>query len=1299
MGVAVQKVDGNHKRIYVLDADNKRIQIFDETGAYLDTWAIPNSDGGVEDIKIGNGKVYVVSQNYNIHIFNSADGTAVSKSIYSLMSGRRPVGLAIGADGRLYITGAKISTSTLNSGIYILDSNANNIVETIDIDSMTDSSSRLDIDKDGKFYVTDMFSYAVRIYGSDGTPLLTLGTPGTSGTADNAFKLPKDTAVDQDGKIYVTDWSAHKVKVFAADGTYITSYPPSPQPSALLNATASPGSTTGTTAVTISSPLGTNNHWVVNVSSSSLATPNVGDAAPTGTGVTNPFTPGTDISGVDATTNKYVGVYELDSDDKIVSFKLITLTENDIKKEVPAPVLDSAVSPGSTVGTTKVTVDSPAAGYTYAVAVSDSPLATPNVGNAAPTGAGVTNPFTPGTDISGVDATTNKYVGVYEVDSNGKIVSFKQITLTENDIKQEVPAPVLDAEASPGSTVGTTKVTVDSPAAGHTYAIVVSDSLLSTPNVGDDAPTGTGVMNPFTPGTDVSGVNATTNKYVGVYELGSDDKIVSFKLITLSENDIKQEVPAPVLDSAVGPGNTVGTTKVTVNSPAAGSTYAVVVSDNPLATPNVGEAAPTGTGVTNPYTPGTDVSGVDATTNKYVGVYELDSDNKIVSFKLITLTENDIKQEVPAPVLDSAVSPGNAVGTTKVTVDSPAAGYTYAVAVSDSPLATPNVGNAAPTGTGVTNPYTPGTDVSGVDATTNKYVGVYEVDSNGKVVSFKLITLTVSDIKEEVVIPPVAAPALDAEVSPGSTVGTTKVTVDSPAAGSTYAVAVSDSPLSTPNVGDAAPTGTGVMNPFTPGTDVSGVDATTNKYVGVYELDSDDKIMSFKLITLTESDIKQEVAPSWPTTTPSSIPVNLSIKNADSPLLTQLNSKLGSSVKIEGELLTADGKTIPGSSIKFDQNGAITMTSVEPGVYKVVLSTVAPDGRKLVGNTATITVDANGNARMESDLVDPFGVASDPITGEPIDGMRMTLYWADTELNRSKGRAPGTVVNLPLLPDMSPNQNNNPQVTRDGGQYGWMVYAEGDYYFTAEKDGYVTYDSRNDKRNELHGDTSYIRDGIIHVGQSIVRVDFGADAAVVGTGVHTPYLYGYPDKQFKPELLITRAEVAAILARILPQVDASAIIQPYSDVSDKHWAYKDIAYIRQLGIMNGTPGNRFMSNQSITRAEFAQILFKLNPSLIAKGNVYSDTGEHWAREAIDRVTGAGLMQGFGDGTFKPNAQVTRAEAATIINRYLQRKPLNADTSIWPDVPQGHWAASDIAEASLSHSYSLLSNGWEVWELE
>ncbi|NUU58948.1 hypothetical protein, partial [Paenibacillus agri] len=211
-----------------------------------------------------------------------------------------------------------------------------------------------------------------------------------------------------------------------------------------------------------------------------------------------PYTPGEDITDVDATTNKYIGVYEVDSNNKVVSFKLIILTAGDIK--VPAPTLPASPLPGTNPNTTKVTA-SAGAGNHLVTKVSSTLIPTPNVGDAAPTGAGVTNPYTPGADITGVDATTNRYIGIYEVDSNNKVVSFKLIILTAGDIKVPAPvtAPTLPASPLPGTNPNTTKVTVSAGAGNH-LVTKVSSTLIPTPNVGDAAPTGAGVTNPYTAG-------------------------------------------------------------------------------------------------------------------------------------------------------------------------------------------------------------------------------------------------------------------------------------------------------------------------------------------------------------------------------------------------------------------------------------------------------------------------------------------------------------------------------------------------------------------------------------------------------------------------------------------------------------------------------------------------------------------------------------------------------------------------------------------------------------------------------
>lgn len=126
---------------------------------------------------------------------------------------------------------------------------------------------------------------------------------------------------------------------------------------------------------------------------------------------------------------------------------------------------------------------------------------------------------------------------------------------------------------------------------------------------------------------------------------------------------------------------------------------------------------------------------------------------KVYSIKFwdgpITQEQAQGAMNTPAPeaaLSTATATAGTAPGTTKVTAGPPGAGNTLAVRVSNAAIAVPNIGEAAPTGTGVINPYTSGADISGVDATTNKYVGIYEIDALGKIVAFKMITLTAGEI-------------------------------------------------------------------------------------------------------------------------------------------------------------------------------------------------------------------------------------------------------------------------------------------------------------------------------------------------------------------------------------------------------------------------------------------------------------------------------------------------------------------------------------------------------------------------
>jgi hypothetical protein len=412
----------------------------------------------------------------------------------------------------------------------------------------------------------------------------------------------------------------------------------------------------------------------------------------------------------DASGNAYAGI----SDDTTWNFVSSAV--------VSAPQITAVATAGSVDNSTKVTATA-GAGNTLAYKVSSSSITTPAVGD---TPAGVTA-YTSTNDITSVDRDTNKYVGIYELDSNGDVVKFKLITLTKTEINMP-SAPTLTATASAGTANRSTKVTATA-GAGNTLAYKVSTTTVTTPDVGD-VPVGTTA---YTSANDITTVDATTNKYLAMYELDTNGEVVKFKLITITNSELNV-TQAPLLTATATPGSVDNTTKVTATA-GAGNTLAYKVSTTSISTPLVGDT-PTGT---TSYTSGADITGVDRDTNKYLGIYELDGSGNVVKFKQFTLTKTEINMP-SADTLSVVASAGSTSGTTKLTVV-PTSGNTISYKISTSTIATPDKGDV-PTATA----YTLNSDISGVDATTNKYLGVYELDTNGEVVKFKLLTITASQL-------------------------------------------------------------------------------------------------------------------------------------------------------------------------------------------------------------------------------------------------------------------------------------------------------------------------------------------------------------------------------------------------------------------------------------------------------------------------------------------------------------------------------------------------------------------------
>ncbi|WP_172844387.1 cadherin-like beta sandwich domain-containing protein [Tumebacillus algifaecis] len=407
-------------------------------------------------------------------------------------------------------------------------------------------------------------------------------------------------------------------------------------------------------------------------------------------------------------------------------------------------------------------------------------------------------------------------------------------------------------------------------------------------------------------------------------------------------------------------------------------------------------------------------------------------------------------------------------------------------------------------------------------------------------------------------------------------------------------------------------------------------------------------------------------------------PVDETVKGTLQGNITKL---IGTDLTLRADIIGADGKTLH-AGVEIDASGKFTLTKIDPGSYRMVLYVIAPDGTKLAGQTTTLTVNSSKEATASAQVIDPFGVVTDSRTEQAIEGVKVTVYWADTALNKSLGRTPGTQVTLPKLPAMA-NQNQNGQLTSIVGQFGWMLFPEGDYYIVAEKDGYETYNGQS---------------AVFHVGQNAVKTNLTLEAKVLEEGTIEPYINGYPDGTFKPNKGITRGELAVVLLKVL-KIKAVTATVAYSDVDNNSWSAQAIAEITKRGLMVGYPDGTFRPNQEVSRAEIAIVLGKVKQLTAEKGSAsFHDINGHWAKDAILLAANAGLISGYADGSYRPAQALTRAEAVVIFNKVLGWNELPVEKpQRWADVAPTHWAYKDIMRASVSHTYQKLGNGMVIWK--
>ena len=208
------------------------------------------------------------------------------------------------------------------------------------------------------------------------------------------------------------------------------------------------------------------------------------------------------------------------------------------------------------------------------------------------------------------------------------------------------------------------------------------------------------------------------------------------------------------------------------------------------------------------------------------------------------------------------------------------------------------------------------------------------------------------------------------------------------------------------------------------------------------------------------------------------------------------------------------------------------------------------------------------------------------------------------------------------------------------------------------------------------------------------------DALGLNTTDHFAYIVGYGNGEVRPQNNITRAEVATIFFRLLTddvRDENLTKTNRYSDVAATSWYNTAVSTLSSMGIITGYPDGTFRPNAAITRAEFAAIAARFDNDGDKTAAKFSDIATHWAKDEISIAYNNGWITGYPDGTFGPQRSITRAETMTLVNRVLNRQPETEDDllpnmTVWTDNANPKaWYYLAVQEATNSHYYEFKTN--------
>jgi hypothetical protein len=543
----------------------------------------------------------------------------------------------------------------------------------------------------------------------------------------------------------------------------------------------------------------------------------------------------------------------------------------------------------------------------------------------------------------------------------------------------------------------------------------------------------------------------------------------------------------------------------------------------------------------------------------------------------VTLGANTINAPVLALTTTPTAAAGSTNGTTAVTASPNTSGDTLAVEVSSTSITTPNVGAAAPTGTGVTNPYTPGSSISGV---AGDYVGVYELNSSGTVVAFSQIQLTSGDIYSTTGVP--AAPTI---IQDGGVITTTQtVGIGNITAGDTAYYTISS--------GTTGPSPTVSSTVYT-------IPFTVSAAAGIFTVDAAvyDNVFGWSPVTPATFDV------SYPASSGGGGGGGSIV--SDTPTVT---SEAATSVTSTSAVLNGD--------ITSENGSAITAYGFLWGTSSTSL-------------TNTLAVGANNFT----------GVFTDTLSGLT-DG---TTYYFEAYATNAYGTGDGSVLSLTAgvtTPTPTVMTEAASSITTDSAVLNGDITSDSGYSIT--------------DCGFLWGTSSSSLTTTLDVGANTQSGAFMDTLSGLTTGT-TYYFEAYATNSYGT----ADGTVMSFTAGVQPPTTTTPSTGiAFSDVSARFWGYNIITSLATRGIVAGYPDGTFKPNAAITRAEFATMLVKaLGLSITGTTTAFTDVAQgSWDYGSVNAAAAAGLVTGYGGTTqFGPYTLITREQMAVMVAKGMGSK--------------------------------------------